>query len=112
MTSDKQKPLMRKKYTGPNGRMSIHVPATSTPEQIRQVCALDSELRDLEIEAHKLGILIDPPDWRFDSDKRMEMFVRNLTGGVTSRLGELMEEEIDRLIAAFQEMIDELKKAL
>lgn len=112
MTSDKPKRIIRKKYTGPNGELGIHVPATSTPENIQKASALNSELCDLEIEPHRRGILIDPPDWRSDHTKRMGRFVENLTKGQTTDLNELMAEEIDRLVAAFQEMIDELKKAL
>ena len=99
MTSDEPIRHIRKKYTAPDGTLAIHVPATSTPEQIQRAYDLIDEIHELERGAIDRGIFEKPATWTGDAQTRLDSWVTNLTNGEAEQVGEFMSDEIEKFIA-------------
>lgn len=109
---DQQERYIRKKYIGQDGMLGIHVPATSTPEQIQKARTLIEQIHRLEDEALNHGLIEEPKNPLDDPRERLDIWARNMTKGETDQLAELMSEEIVELIKALTGRKRWLKKKL
>ena len=109
---DDQSRCIRKKYRSRDGRLAIHVPATSTPEQIQEATIQNQKIYDLVQKLQEQGYFKRCDPIIGSPEDQLEAWVGVLSKCDTLSITELMKEEISEMIEMQKDYANLLEKQM